>query len=140
MSKAPVYARWNAMKARCLNPKNRSYYRYGGRGISVDPIWMKFESFLADMGEPPAGLTMERIDNNGNYTKLNCKWATPKAQANNTRRNVRHETSKGPLTISEIADIAGVGYNTIQKRLELGLTGDNLLLPKYSKLPKSTTS
>jgi len=83
-----TYQTWRAMKARCLNSKCLDYMRYGARGITICDRWMEFENFLADMGERSVGLSLERINNYGNYEPNNCKWATPKEQANN-RRNTK---------------------------------------------------
>lgn len=76
---------WSAMWGRCANPKNKHFRDYGGRGISVCSEWKMFESFLRDIGEAPAGLSLDRIDNEKWYCKENCRWATAKQQANNRR-------------------------------------------------------
>lgn len=85
MSDTPTYQSWLSMRARCLNSNNVGYQHYGGRGITIDPRWDSFENFLADMGEKPNGLTLDRKDVNGNYVASNCRWATPFEQIHNRR-------------------------------------------------------
>jgi len=83
-----TYKTWRSMKDRCTNPKHHAWKHYGGRGIKVCSRWLNsFESFLADMGERPDGLSIDRINNDGNYEPRNCHWATWKQQANNRRNN-----------------------------------------------------
>lgn len=118
LRKSPLYVCWNNMKQRCDNPNHPSYKYYGGRGISYDPKWKYFMDFMHDMlvSYSPE-LTIDRIDNDGDYTKKNCKWATRKQQMNNTRHN--HYITFQGVTMSK-ADWArkiNINYSTLNNRL-----------------------
>jgi len=86
-----TYNSWRAMKDRCQNPNYEYYEYYGGRGVEVCERWQDFANFLADMGERPEGLTLDRIDNDGNYEPGNCRWATWKEQNQNRREVKNHK-------------------------------------------------
>lgn len=84
--KSSTYMSWGSMKQRCLNKKHKRYYDWGGRGIKICDRWLNsFKNFLEDMGERPKGMTLDRINNNGNYEPSNCRWSTSKQQASNKR-------------------------------------------------------
>jgi len=113
-----TYISWADMIQRCTNPNHKDYHNYGGRGIKVSKRWVKFENFLEDMGEPPTDKhTLDRISNDGNYCKSNCRWATRKEQSRNTRRN-RLITYKGKTQcLIEWAEELGINYSTLKWRL-----------------------
>lgn len=110
---------WKSMKARCTNPNNQEYHRYGGRGITVCLEWLNsFEVFYKDMGVKPEGFSLDRIDNNGNYCKENCRWATTRQQLNNKSTNV-FVTYKGETkSASEFARQYGIKPDTLLGRLQ----------------------
>lgn len=87
---SPTYYSWLSMRARCGNPRATGYKNYGGRGITVCDRWTSFDNFLADMGIRPPDLTLDRVDNNGNYEKANCQWASRKEQQRNRRVSAHH--------------------------------------------------
>ncbi len=87
-SRTPAYYAWLAAKSRCTNPKNPGFSRYGARGITICKRWLSFNSFLKDMGEKPAGLSLDRKNNYKGYSPSNCRWATKDQQMNNLRRTV----------------------------------------------------
>ena len=122
---------WNShanMKRRCNNPKHKDYHNYGGRGITYDAAWETFEGFWEDMQSSyKEGLTIDRIDVNGNYNKENCRWATKHQQANNTRLNNFYKYKGEYLTISEICSKYGFDYELSRHRIMNGWTLEEAL-------------
>lgn len=126
-SGAPVYRHWAAMVQRCTNREWLHYARYGGRGITVCEQWRDFAAFLADMGEPEPGMTLDRIDNAKGYEPGNCRWATRQEQSNN-RGNNRYLTFRGlTLTLAEWGRITGLKNGTISQRLKSGWSTERIL-------------
>lgn len=108
---------WGNMVSRCCNQKHPDYKNYGARGITVDKRWRKFANFVADMGEPQKGKTLERKDNVKGYCRDNCIWASVKQQARNRRSNVRIEVMGRTATLAEAAEILGVDRRRVRKYL-----------------------
>ncbi|MBB6452772.1 hypothetical protein HNQ94_001218 [Salirhabdus euzebyi] len=126
-----LYNIWTQMIQRCKNENLNHYERYGGRGIAVYDKWADFEVFKewAQKNGYKEGLTIDRIDVDGNYEPKNCKWSTGLEQARN-KRTSRYITIKGKTkTVSEWAEISGLPYKTLQRRLYTGCKEENLLAP-----------
>jgi len=125
------YHIWSCMKSRCHNKANRAYRYYGAKGVAVCDEWRdSFEQFLADMGNAPEGMSIERIDVYGNYEPSNCKWATIEEQANNKTNN-RYLTLDGvTLTAAQWGRKLGIRSHTILRRLRDGWTVDRALMTK----------
>lgn len=114
------YKVWATMKSRCRNPKVGCYASYGARDITVCERWDKFENFIEDMGRAPAGMSLDRIDNNRGYSPDNCGWATRIEQARNRRDN-RIITHAGiSRTLQEWANAVGISRERISDRLKTG--------------------
>ncbi len=126
------YGIWTKMIARCTNPQSSGYANYGGRGIGVCLRWRRsFTLFLQDMGpRPDSSSTIERIDNNGDYSPENCCWATRADQARNTRRNHRVYYNGENMILKDAVRLAGLSYCAVQGRIKRGWkVADALAIP-----------
>lgn len=121
-----AYRSWKGMKRRCFDTKHTPYKYYGGRGITVCERWMDFNNFLEDMGEPPEGKTLGRIDNDLGYFKENCEWQTTDQQSNNKCTTIFVEYMGKRITLSQASKASGILYATLRQRLNRGLLGDAL--------------
>lgn len=112
-----TYLAWKEMRRRCFDPKRKCYKDYGGRGITICERWDSYENFLADMGECPDGLTLERKDVNGNYCPENCCWADCVTQANNKRSSHLITAFGKTQTLAEWAKETGIKIGTVRCRI-----------------------
>lgn len=123
-----AYGVWQAMRDRCKNANRKDYYRYGGRGITVCMEWDdSFEVFLEEMGEPPVGMTLDRIDNDGPYCKSNCRWASRKEQVYNSTQ-VRLITVDGiTRPLRAWLDLQGITRGSFYYQLKQGRKPEQIL-------------
>lgn len=124
------YKIWVGMKQRCLNPNDKAYPDYGGRGITVCPEWINsFEVFLSDMGNRPSkNHSLDRGDNDGPYSPSNCRWSTRGEQGNNQRTNRVLEYDGRKLTMAEWARYFGVNYRTLKWAIGRGETLESIVI------------
>lgn len=128
LTKTRTFGIWMHMKARCYRKTCSDYPNWGGRGISVCDRWRNsFENFIADMGECPEGMSIDRIDNSGNYEPGNCRWANHFQQKRNTRANVLIEFNGQSKTAGEWSEIVGIHGKTISNRLRCGWSVEDAL-------------
>lgn len=118
-----IYRIWNSMKNRCLNPKVTAFEHYGGRGIAVCERWHTFENFLADMGDAPPGLTLDRHPNvDGNYEPGNCRWISMKEQNRNRRVHVMLTHDGRTQCLSAWAEELGLAETRLRWHINQGLS------------------
>ncbi len=125
-----IYSIWVAMRQRCNDVNDQQYNDYGGRGIKVSPEWNDFMQFYQDMGERPEGMQLDRIDNNGNYCKENCRWTDRVVQANNRRSNRMHLIEGKSIKHTTLLEMLGINRDKFRKLEEgkgLQWIYDNLL-------------
>lgn len=132
MARTNIYRIWSRMIERCHNEKNKNYFNYGGRGITVCEEWRQsFINFYKDMGDRPPSMSLDRIDNNKGYSRENCRWATPEQQMANTRAANLIEYNGETLPIAQWARKLGVSRNRIRTRLKIGMSVEQALtMPK----------
>lgn len=126
MTNSQAFTRWRSMISRCENPKNSSYARYGGRGITICSEWRNsFEQYLSDVGFPPfEGAQLDRIDNDGNYEPSNVRWSSPVDNANNRSCSFVITVDGVSRTLSQWARERSMNPDTLKARLVAGWSPD----------------
>ena len=127
---------WRWMMRRCYNEKYDPSRVYFARGIKVCERWHDLQTFVADMGHPPQGMSIDRIDTNGNYEPSNCRWATPKQQARNTRRNVYLELNGERKLATDWCTQLGIKFPTLCFRLKRGMSAEEALTSPIGRWAK----
>lgn len=129
-----TYTSWYQMKQRCLNKKYKNFDYYGGRGINIDNKWLDFYRFIEDMGLRPSAIhTLDRINNEGNYCKENCRWTNHTEQNKNTSRNILIEFNGKKKCLMDWSIEYNIGYQALRERLKKGINPPEL----FNKTSKS---
>lgn len=115
-----IYDIWRDMIYRCRRPTHKSFKYYGGRGIKVCDRWRIFSNFFSDVGNKPEGMSIDRINNLGNYEPSNCRWATRKEQQRNTKKSVFVTYMGQTRCVSEWAEIFSISPYVMRGRLKAG--------------------
>ena len=114
----PEYRCWQSIKQRCLNPRSQQFHNYGERGITICSRWLvSFENFYTDMGRRPPGTSIERIDNDGDYSPDNCRWATAAEQRVNQRNCNYIEYDGQKYVLTHLARLKNLDEQTLRYRL-----------------------
>lgn len=124
-----AYRAWCKMRGRCKNPREKFYRHYGGRGITICPEWDSFEQFYADMGDPPEGMTLDRVNPNGNYEPSNCRWADWITQSQNRRNVIQVSDGDRTQALPAWAREIGIGASTLLARYRAGDRPPHLFRP-----------
>lgn len=114
----PLYKLWESMRLRCSNPNATGYHNYGGRGISIDSSWDDFWIFVKDVGDRPKGTTLDRKDNNGPYSKNNCRWATRRQQMRNSKTVTIIDYGGIKRPLANVAEELGISRNRLRTLLK----------------------
>lgn len=123
------YFQWYNAKNRCTNPKAQNYHRYGGRGIEMCERWLlSFDLFYHDMGKCPQGMTLDRVNNDGNYEPQNCRWATPLSQTRNRSMTIMVMHEGRTMSLADWSDESGIPYDRLHDRY---LNGKPLFAPLH---------
>jgi len=117
---SPERNTWKNMHARVKRPLGRNRWY---ENIHIDERWYKYKNFLEDMGKRPTGLTLDRIDSRLGYSKENCRWATPKEQANNRRNSRRVKYQGKVMTLQDLSTILGISVRTVWSKVNSGQFG-----------------
>jgi hypothetical protein len=126
---SPTFTSWTCMMDRCYYPGDKSFFRYGGRGIAVCDRWHTYLNFAADMGDRPKGTTLDRMSSNGNYEPSNCRWSDQRTQQNNRRNNHFIERGGVRKSVREWSRIVGLNPQTIHERIKRGWPESELFTP-----------
>jgi hypothetical protein len=127
LSHLKLYHIWSKIMDRCYNMRSSAYKYYGGRGIDVCERWRSVENFISDLGEKPKGKSLDRVDNDKGYGPENCRWATPKEQALNTRKVRLIEFRGQQRPISHWLNDLGIDPSSFYYRLKKGISPSNIL-------------